>query len=244
MAVFAVLFSLFQCFAIAVGFVAGATDAPDPWLSVPLIWLGILFGPATYLFARTASNGSIVNLAVVVLSVVAIVLGFTSGRFPLFPYYHQIISMGVIVSSLAIASYNFPWSPRSSKTKNRILLGILALGPMVGATIWLTLLSGPIVAVRAAQAAQGQPYCTFNYWTTLRGLGEYKQSRGIWDLDSYWMTSPFMSAGGSGDFQFGFHGLLLTPKELFNWSYQSQRFERVTDISRRNLGIGTLSCDS
>jgi hypothetical protein len=152
--------------------------------------------------------------------------------------------MGAIVSGLVIAVYNFPWPPGLSKIKHRILLGILALGPVVSATIWLTLLSGPIVAFYAVQAANGQPYCTFNYWTSLNGLGEYKQSREIWDLEAYRMTTPFLSAGGSGTFQFGFHALLLTPNELFNWSYQSQRFETVTDSSRRKLGIGPLACSS
>ena len=244
MVVFAVLFSLLQCLAMAIGFAAVATDAPDPLLSTPLIWLGILFGPAIYLFARNESNGPIINLAVAVFFVIAIVFGLTSGRFTLFPYYHQILSMGAIVSGVAIAVYNFPWFRDSSRVKHRILLAILALGPVVGGTIWLTLLSGPIVAFHAAQAAKGQSYCTFTYRTSLNGLGEYKQSSGIWDLEAYWMTSPFISAGGSSTFQFGFHGLLLTPSELFNWSYQSQRFETVTDTSRRNLHIRTLSCDS
>jgi hypothetical protein len=244
MVAFAVLFSLLQCLAIALCFVAGTNDAPDPFLSTPLIWLGIQFGPALYLFADNKSKRPVTNLVVVVLFVIAIVLGLVSGRFTLFPYYHQILSMGAIVSGVAIAVYNFPRPPDLSKIKHRILLGILALGPAVSATIWLTLISGPIVAFHAAQAAKGQSYCTFNYWTKLNGRGEYKQSRGAWDLEAYWMTSPFMSTGGSGIFQLGFHALLLTPNELFNWSYQSQRFEAVTDASRRNLGIRNLSCGS
>jgi hypothetical protein len=244
MVVSGVLLSLLQCLAMTICFVAITNNPPDLWLSIPLIWLGILFGPAIYLFAENESNRPVINLAVAVLFVIAIVLGLTPGRFPLFPYYHQILSMGAIVSGLAIAVYNFPWPPGLSKIKHRILLGILALGPVVSATIWLTLLSGPIVAFRATQASNGQPYCTFNYWTSLNGLGEYKQSREIWDLEAYRMTTPFLSAGGSGTFQFGFHALLLTPNELFNWSYQSQRFETVTDSSRRKLGIGPLACSS
>jgi hypothetical protein len=243
MVVFAVLFSLFQCLVMAILLVvAVANDAPDPWLTTPLIWLGILFGPAIYLFADNESNRPVINLVVAVLFVIAIGLGLTPGRFTLFPYYHQILSMGAIVCGLAIAAYNFAWPPGSSTIKHHILLGILALGPVVSATIWLTLLSGAIVAFNAAQAANGQSYCTLNYWTRLNGLGEYKQSRGVWDLEAYRMTSPFMSAGGSSSFQFGFHGLLLTPSDLFNWSYQSQRFETVTDTARRNLGIRALSC--
>jgi hypothetical protein len=243
--VFAVLFSAFQCLALAILLVAAvANDAPDPWLSTPLIWLGILFGPAIYLFAENDSSRPVINSVVAVLFVIAVVLGLTPGRFTLFPYYHQILSMGAIVSALAIACYNFPTPPGSSKIRHRILLGILASGPVVSATIWLTLLSGPIVALRAAQAANGQPYCTLNYWTRLNGLGDYRQSRGIRDLEAYRMTSPFMSAGGSGTFQFGFHALLLTPNELFNWSYQSQRFETVTDASQRNLGLRHPACSS
>ncbi len=228
---------------MTVCFLAITNNPPDLWLSVPLIWLGILFGPAIYLFADNESNRPAINLVVSALFVIAVVLGMTPGRFNLFPYYHQILSMGAIISGLAIAVYNSPW-PGSSKIKYRILLGILAFGPVVSATIWLTLLSGPIVAFYAAQAANGQPYCTFNYWTSLNGLGEYKQSREIWDLEAYRMKTPFLSAGGSGTFQFGFHALLLTPNELFNWSYQSQRFETVTDSSRRKLGIGPLACSS
>jgi hypothetical protein len=240
--VFVVLFSFLQCLAMAICFVAVANDAPDPWLNAPLIWLGILFGPAIYLFASNQSNRPVINLIVAVFFVIAVVLGLTPGRFIPFPYYHQILSMGAIVSGLAIAVYNFPSRPGSSTTRRHILLGILALGPVVSATIWLTLLSGPIVAFRAAQTANGQSYCTFNYRTS--GLREYKQSRGTWDLEAYRMTSPFIDAGGSSTFQFGFHGLLLTSNELFNWSYQSQRFETVTDTSRRNLGIGPLACSS
>jgi hypothetical protein len=239
MVVSAVLFSLIQCFAIAVCFALGANDAPNPLFSTPLIWIGILFGPAIYLFARNDSNGPIINWVVAAVFVIAVGLSLTSGRFTLFPYYHQILSMGAIVSGLAIGCYNFPWSAGSLRIRHRVLLGILAIGPVVGATIWLTLLSGPIMALHAAHATNGQSYCTF---TGANGLGRYKQSKEIWDLEAYWMISPFVNAGGSGTFQFGFHGLLLTPNELFNWSYQSQRFETVTDTSRRKLGIGELLC--
>jgi hypothetical protein len=243
MVVFAILFGLFQCLAMATWFVAFGLNAPDPFLSAPLIWLAILFGPATYLFARDVANPSIINLVVAIVTVVAIVLGLTPGRFTLFPYYHQILSMGAIVSVLAIASYNSPWSP-GSPGKRPVLIGILASGPVIGATIWLTLLSGPIVAFQAAETANRQSYCIFNYSTRLIGLGEYRQSSSVWDFEAYWMTSPFISGGGSDEFQFGFHGLLLTSNELFNWSYQSQRFDRVTDTSRRKLHIRNISCSS
>jgi hypothetical protein len=244
MVVFAVLFSLFQCLAMTFCFLAITNNPPDLWLSIALIWLGILFGPATYLFADSESNRPFINSVVALLFVTAVVLGLTPGRFILFPYYHQILSMGALVCALAIAVYNFPSPIGLSTVKHNVLLGILALGPVVSATIWLTLLSGPIVAFHAAQTAKGQSYCIFNYWTTLRGMGEYKQSRDIWDLEAYRMTTPFLSAGGSASFQFGFHALLLTSNGLFNWSYQSQRFETVTDNSRRHLGIERLACSS
>jgi hypothetical protein len=128
MVVFAVLFSVFQCLAMTICFAAISNNPPDLWLSIALIWLGILFGPAIYLFADNESNRPVINLTVVVFFVIAIVLGLTSGRFSLFPYHHQILSMGAIVSGLAIAVYNFPW-PSGSKIKHRVLLGILALGP-------------------------------------------------------------------------------------------------------------------
>lgn len=220
-----------------------ANDSPDPFLTTLLMWLGIQFGPAIYLFADS-EPGRPLNLVVAVLLATAIVLALTPGRFTLLPYYHQILLMGAIVSGLAIAVYNLPSHRRSSRTRRGVLLGILLLGPMVSAAIWLTLLSGPIVAFHAARAANGQPSCTLAYRTRLNGLGDYKQVTGVWDLQAYRMTVPFTSAGGSGSFQFGFHGLLLTPGELFNWSYQSQRFERVTETARRNLGLRGLSCGS
>src|SRR5947209_5460365 len=145
MVVSAVLFGLFQCLALAIELMAVTNDAPDPFLSTPVNWLGILFGPVIYLLADNESNRRVTNLVVVALFVIAAVLGLTPGRFFLFPYYHQILLMGAMVSGVAIACYNFPRPAGSSKIKHRILIGILAWGPLVSATIWLTLLSGPIV---------------------------------------------------------------------------------------------------
>src|SRR5436305_9570743 len=166
MVVFAILFSLLQCLAMTLCFVAVTNNPPDLWLSLLMIWAHILFGPAIYLFAENGSNRSIINLVVAICLVIALVLGMIPGRFALFPYYHQILLMGAMVSVLAIAVYNFPW-PGSSIIRRRILLGILALGPVLSAMIWLTLLSGPIVVFNAAQAANGHPYCIFSYRTRL-----------------------------------------------------------------------------
>jgi hypothetical protein len=109
MVVFAILFSLFQCLVMAILLVlAVSNDGPNPWLSNPVIWLGILFGPAIYLFAGNKFRRPVINLAVAVLFVMAVVLGFTPGRFALFPYYHQILLMGAMVSGLAIGGLQFP----------------------------------------------------------------------------------------------------------------------------------------
>ena len=40
-----------------------------------------------------------------------------------------------------------------------------------------------------------------------------------------------------------FHALLLTQSnQLFNWSYHSQRFEKVSERSRHMLGLDHLTC--
>lgn len=50
--------------------------------------------------------------------------------------------------------------------------------------------------------------------------------------------------GGSGNCcQWDFHALLLTRNdELFNWSYRSQRFESVSERTRRLMVLDVPRC--
>lgn len=93
-----------------------------------------------------------------------------------------------------------------------------------------------IMLRRHAEAlATDRPYCiqvAGNY------LGHYQEANSVHALSGLKMQTPYTNGGGSGDYQFAFHAVLVIDTresdrhELYNWSYRSNAFLAISDRSR------------
>ena len=69
------------------------------------------------------------------------------------------------------------------------------------------------------------------------------QVKALWELYGFNLITPYTNEGGTDDFQFGFHAILLTPNKIMNWSYQTQSFVSISPEARDNLHLSTLRCE-
>jgi hypothetical protein len=60
------------------------------------------------------------------------------------------------------------------------------------------------------------------------------------------MQTPFTNAGGSSDFQFAFHAVLVVESDgkpqYFNWSYRRRQFDPIAEKTLRALYLLRPSC--
>jgi hypothetical protein len=155
------------------------------------------------------------------------------------PYFNQ----GLFIAAVAVLpQIVLEWSSRAA-TGGRIvglcLIGLVSVP--LGFTAW-SLANIGIVKVRAWFVTHGEPYCLLVSDGRIFTSG-YHTAPDEWSLSGWRMFSG-RGAGGSGDCcQWDFHALLLTQSDqLFNWSYRSQRFERLSERSRNMLGLTNVRC--
>jgi len=164
------------------------------------------------------------------------------------PYFNQVL---FIASVAVLPQLWLEWSSLAS-TGGRALwllfVGLMALP--VGYTAW-SLANIAIVQFKAERVARGEQYCllvpkdNFQYFKDPASVGNYRIASG-WQLSGSVMFADrnlSVDSLGGDCCQWEFHGLLLThSNKLFNWSYQSQRFDMLSDESRRKLDLGGVSC--
>lgn len=118
----------------------------------------------------------------------------------------------------------------------------LAGGSLIVLWVWSL---GNILLVKwqAEKLAGVHPYCL-----QLGGEGrqafDYRQAASLFDLSGLRMRVLYTNAGGSTDFQWTFHAMLVVVKdsafEYWNWSYKRGNFVLITDASRQALSIPAM----
>lgn len=108
---------------------------------------------------------------------------------------------------------------------------------MLGLIGW-AFLNIPVVANGIAQQAGAH-----SYWVMAYSCEDgYYPVKSSWGLNGYNLYTPYC-IGGSQDFQFGFHALLITADRTMNWSYQTHRFEEVSRATQSAMpGMPRSSC--
>jgi hypothetical protein len=174
-------------------------------------------------------------------------------------YWLALLVATALVSSFAIVTHSSSFYPQSLFIASiavipqlwwqrffkgqKGVLGLVTLAALpLGVLVWSCANIG-IVKFQALRVTEGEPYCILVSSGKISTSG-YRQLQNDWKLSG---TSLFSSrgAGGSGNCcQWDFHALLLTRNKgtLYNWSYKSQRFEKVTDRSRSALYLNGLNC--
>lgn len=155
-----------------------------------------------------------------------------------FPYAHQVLFV-TGATSLIFLLGNALSKKRPEYDWRRAWAGrvLLILALPIAVQIW-SMANIAFVSFAARQAAQGEAACLL-----MAGDAGYRQSHSLSDLLGLRLYAPYTNAGGSGSFQWTFHALLVTKsRRLFNWSYQSQRFEPLTEASISNHRLEQTSC--
>ena len=222
--------SLIAALAIGVGNPGSMWIAPlGVWFTCAILQLAIHYRPP----GPRVRNGLV--LTVMLMLIASMVL--EGVWVP--PYFNQ----GLFIAAVAVLpQIVLEWSSKAA-TGGRIagLYLICLVSLPLGFTAW-SLANIGIVKVKARLVARGEPYCLLVSDGRISTSG-YHAAPDDWSLSGWRMFSG-RGAGGSGDCcQWDFHALLLTQSnQLFNWSYHSQRFEKVSERSRHMLGLDHLTC--
>lgn len=127
-------------------------------------------------------------------------------------------------------------SPTETRFANALIA--LSIPATVAALLLLSYATISLVRWRATATADSKPFCL---QIPADHLGRYKPVTRSGELTGLEMQALFTNGGGSDDFQFAFHALLVVEGvhqlEYYNWSYFSLNFTRVTERSVRALHL-------
>jgi hypothetical protein len=201
----------------------------EVWLACAALRLSIHYLP------RRPNVRRGLSIAVAVMLLAGVML---PGATPV-PYLHQTLFIAAVA---VIPQLWMEWFASDKGDWIPILwLAGLATLPL-GFALW-ALANILIVDVSARSAAQGEPYCMLVSNGDYFGSGKYHITTNEWDRSGFRMFAA-RGGGGTGDCcQWDFHALLLTrSNKLFNWSYNSQRFERISEATRRRMALNLPTC--
>jgi hypothetical protein len=141
--------------------------------------------------------------------------------------FYGIFAFGALLIDLAVLGLA-PWSIWDSKDFETYRLAQLKIaGGSVAALIVWSFVNIGLVIAQSELIAWGKPYCL-----QVAGdhLGRYKPVSSLMDLNGLKMHTAFASGGGSGVYQFAYHGVLVIDLddalEWRHWSYTTQHFVR------------------
>jgi hypothetical protein len=195
------------------------------WFSGPLMAFAISAGalilerPASRLMKRAVAVHFGLSL-IVGLAVVVGQFGYVVGQF-------MVLAALVDLPILLLAQGRID-NPSAVKLLHMAVVSSVA-GPIAGLFLW-SALNIKIVEWRALAVAGSHPYCV---QVPEDHHGRYKTVTQLGELAGLRMQTPFTNGGGSSDYQFAFHAVLLVRKgegdEFYNWSYFAQSFVPVSD---------------
>jgi hypothetical protein len=204
------------------------------WFSGPLMAFAISAGalfldqPASRLMKRAVAVHFGVSL---VVSLVVLATHQFSPAIGLFILLAALVDLPI----LALAPGRID-SPRAVKLLHTVVATSVA-GPIAGLFLW-SALNIKIVEWRVLAAAGSYPYCV---QVPEDYLGRYKAVTQRAELAGLRMQTPFTNGGGSDDFQFAFHAVLVVRKsggdQFYNWSYFAQSFVPVSDRAINGLHL-------
>jgi hypothetical protein len=137
----------------------------------------------------------------------------------------------------AVLLFARAWPEPLHRSVPRQLVLLSLILPTLALSVW-SLANIVIVAGAAESAAGGRPYCL---QVPATRLGAYAAVTDAWQLAGLRMQTPVSDGGGSTDYQFAFHAVLVVENGryplLYNWSYRAQTFLPVSDRTRRGLAM-------
>lgn len=132
-------------------------------------------------------------------------------------------------------------SGKLSETRRSNALIALSIPGTVAALFFLSYVNISIVKWRALSTAGIMPFCL---QVPADHIGRYRPVTRSSELTGFEMQALFTNGGGSSDYQFAFHAVLVVERdqstEFYNWSYYTMNFVRVEDKSVRALHLNAV----
>ena len=224
------------CLLYSFGSVVSAPGDDTPWL---IIQTWAMSAAARGAILRFDQRGMSMRYAAYVSSMI-LFFSLVPGAAIAVPYAHQtlfVASAASLIFLLGIALKKKPEDP----WRNWAGRGLFLFALPIAVQIW-SVANIASVSFAERQAARGQADCLL---IGKRNVSGYRRSQSLWDFRGLELYVPFENGGGSGSFQWTFHGLLLTKSgRLFNWSYQSLRFEPLAEEKVLSHRLEEISCSS
>jgi hypothetical protein len=205
---------------IAVGILAG-------WLALAVLRLAVHYLP----------RGRMTRYGILFLIVLMLFASVMPGAIEAVPYVHQVLFVAFVALLPQLLS---EWDAESTGTKHRLLrlLGLFTSLPL--SYIAWSIANIGIAKAEAWAVAHDDPYCMV--------VGEggpihsgYFRTQDDWSLSGWRMTTGRSNGGGSTDYYWRFRAILvMQDKRLYNWSFKSQRFESISESTKKSLGLQNL----
>lgn len=145
--------------------------------------------------------------------------------------------IGVLVSLPASFLFSIQREDRSALRPYLELACLCILVPALLLFAWAPL-NIAIVRHQALAVAAGDPFCI---QVPADHAGWEREATHWMQLSGLQMQSPWTNAGGSEDYQFAFHAVLVVERvgkdEFYNWSYLLQSFQPVDHEARSGLHL-------
>lgn len=201
------------------------------WLSV--VGMALLFLLDSWLTRRI--NAEAIGRAFFTHFVAAMVAGVVALGSASYGVVLIFFLLAVDLPTVTFFARAWPGPLRRSVPRQLVLLSLIL--PTLTLSVW-SLANIEIVTRAAERTADGRPYCL---QVPATSLGGYAPVTGAWQLAGLRMQTPVSNGGGSTDYQFAFHAVLVVENGriplLFNWSYRAQAFLPVSDRTRRGMAM-------
>jgi hypothetical protein len=157
-----------------------------------------------------------------------LIVSTVPGALPSAPYYHQNLFIAGTTSLIFLFGTSLPRKHSQNERLRGWVQGVLLILALpIAVQIWSIANIG-FLYFAARNTAHTDAACVLV--KDDKNIFNYRQSNSSLDLLGLTLYVPYTNAGGSGSFQWTFHALLVTKsRPMFNWSYQSQRFEPLTE---------------
>lgn len=188
---------------------------------------------------RVLIKASTSLLVPIFLPLTTLANGFESNN--LLPLFVSVPLLGAmaIVGLMRLKFQGLPTAWKDERPLHWLIVASVTI-PLIGLPLW-SVLNIPLVSVRAAVLAGSNPYCL---QVPVDYLGREQAVTHFGQLSGLRMQTPRTNGGGSTDYQFSFHSVLVvrngTENQFYNWSYHEIDFVPVSKRAQRGI---TLTAD-
>lgn len=220
-----------------VAIIAGGLCASAPLIAaVSSLWVLRRGKPLERPIVRGLIKASSILLMPIFLPLTTLAYGFERNN--LLPFFISPLLLGAmaIVGLIRLKFRGLPTAWKDERPLHWLIIASVA-GFSIGLPLW-SILNIPLVGIRAAALAGSNPYCL---QVPVDHLGHAQAVTRFSQLSGLRMQTPITNGGGSTDYQFAFHAVLVvrngTENRFYNWSYHEIDFVPVSKRAERGIAL-------